>query len=144
MLEAPALSWHLSAVELGAAVAMFVVGYVTHEAMHIGALEALREPYSVDLLPDGLVGFLTTADGVTIHFERVPPRWRVAVVMLAPLVAAVPPLVAYAMALAYPVLDVGVALVLALWFIAAIPGLHDIVTVATYDPSERVPTEVAT
>jgi len=142
MIEVPALSWDISAVEVAVAVAMFAIGYVTHELMHLGALVALREPYTVDIMPGGVRGlFLGT--GVDIQLESMPARWRVAVVMLAPLVAAIPPLVAYAVALTFPVLDVGVALVLGLWFIAAIPGLHDVLMVATYDPAERVPAEVA-
>lgn len=142
MTELPAIAWDVSALELVAAVVMFGVGYATHEAMHIGALEAMRIPYSVEILPDGLKGALI-GTGVQIDFELLPSRWRVAVVMLAPIIAAVPPLVAYAVALMYPVLDIGVVLVLFAWFAAAIPGLHDIVTVATYDPAKAVPAEVA-
>lgn len=142
MIDVPTVAWDISLFELVAAGVMFVVGTALHEAMHIGVLEALREPYSVDVLPDGFRGavFGTLVD---IQMESMPARWRVAAVMLAPLVMAMPPLVAYAIALSYPVVDAGTAIVLAAWFIAAIPSLHDIVMVALYRPTEGIPTEVA-
>lgn len=141
-LEVPAIAWDVTPVEVLAAAAMFFLGYVTHEAMHIGALVALREPFTVELLPDGWRGFFV-GTGVDVQLQSYPARWRMAVVALAPIVAAAPPFMAWAVALAYPVLDVGVALVLFAWFAAAIPGVHDIVTVATYDPAEAVPAEVS-
>lgn len=143
MVSLPTIVWQVSLLEVFVAVIMFAVGYATHEAMHIGALEALHIPYSVDVLPDGLRG-LFVGTGVEVSMEVMPSRWRVAVVMLAPIVAAVPPLVTWALLFMYPVVKAGVALVVGLWFAAAIPGLHDIVTVATYNPSEAVPAEVAT
>lgn len=141
MIDVPTVIWDVSLTELVAACIMFLVGTLTHEAMHIGVLEALREPYSVDVLPGGLRGgvFGTLVD---IQMESMPTRWRIGAVMLAPLVMAMPPLVAYAIALSYPVVDAGTALVLGAWFIAAIPSLHDIVTVAVYRPTKGVPTEV--
>lgn len=144
MLEVPTVAWDVSALEVAAAVAMFGVGLVTHEAMHLGALEALHLPYSATLMPDGLRGLFFSGGLVRIDLLSMPARWRVAVAMLAPAVMAMPPLVAYAVALSYPVLDAGVALVIVAWFIAAIPSPHDVLTVATYDPAARVPTEVAT
>lgn len=142
MIDAPAVAWDVSAFELAAAAVMFVVGTILHEAMHIGALEALREPYSVNVLPNGIRGGLF-GTMVDIQLESMPARWRVATVMLAPLVMAMPPLAAYAIALTYPVVDAGTVLVLALWFIAAIPSLHDIVTVAYYRPTRGMPAEVS-
>lgn len=144
MIELPALSWDISAVEVFAGVLMFAVGYITHELMHIGALEGLNEPYEVWILPDGIRGALIGGTGVNVQMQSMPARWRVAVVMLAPMVMAMPPLVAYAWALMYPVLDMGTVFVLALWFIAAIPGLHDWLTVLSYRPNDGVPTEVTT
>lgn len=144
MIEVPALSWDITAVEVFAAGVMFAFGYVTHELMHIGALKALGEPYEVEIMPDGLRGALIGGTGVNVQMQSMPARWRVAVVMLAPAVMAVPPLLGYAMALMYPVLDMGTVLVLALWFIAAIPGLHDWMTVLSYKPSDAVATEVTT
>lgn len=144
MIELPALSWDITAVEVFAGVLMFGVGYATHELMHIGALKALGEPYEVEIMPDGIRGALIGGTGVNVQMLSMPARWRVAVVMLAPMVMAMPPLVAYAWALMFPVLDMGTVLVLALWFIAAIPGLHDWMTVLSYKPSEAVPAEVTT
>lgn len=142
MIDVPTVVWEISAVDAVAAAVMFFVGTLTHEAMHIGALEALREPYSVDVLPGGLRGALF-GTLVDIQMESMPRRWRVAVVMLAPMVMAMPPLIAYAVALSFPVLHAGTVLVLALWFIAAIPSLHDIVMVASYQPTKGVPVEVS-
>lgn len=144
MIDLPALSWDITAVEVFAGLLMFGVGYVSHELMHIGALKALGEPYEVEVFPDGWRGALIGGTGVNVQMQSMPSRWRVAVVMLAPAVMAMPPLVAYAWALMFPVLDMGTVLVLALWFIAAIPGLHDWMTVLTYKPSEAVATEVTT
>lgn len=144
MIDLPAVSWQVTPVELLAAVVMFGVGYLTHELLHIGALVALREPYEVSIAPDGWRGALIGGTGVEVQMQSMPARWRVAVVMLAPIVGAMPPLVAYAMALSYPVVDVGTVLVLALWFIAAMPGLHDWLTVLQYRPNEAVRTEVTT
>lgn len=144
MIDLPALSWHITAVEVFAGVLMFAVGYITHELMHIGALKALNEPYEVAVMPDGIRGAIIGGTGVNVQMQSMPARWRVAVVMLAPMVMAMPPLVGYALALTYPVLDIGTVLVLALWFIAAIPGLHDWMTVLSYRPNDAVPTEVTT
>lgn len=144
MIDLPALSWDVTFFEVVAAVAMFAFGYLTHELMHIGALEALREPYEVEVGPDGLRAALLGGTGVNVQMQSMPARWRVAVVMFAPAIMAVPPLMGYAIALSYPVLDVGTAMVLGLWFIAAIPGLHDWVTVLSYRPNESVAAEVTT
>lgn len=144
MIDLPALSWTITPVEVFAGLLMFGVGYASHELMHIGALKALNEPYEVEIMPDGIRGALIGGTGVNVQMQSMPARWRVAVVMLAPMVMAMPPLVAYAWALMFPVLDMGTVLVLALWFIAAIPGLHDWITVLSYQPNEAVPTEVTT
>lgn len=138
----PEVLWHVTLAEIVAAVALFVVGYTTHEAMHIGALEIFGEPYTVEFMPDGWRGALWGGTGIAVRMESVPPRWRVVAVLLAPIIAALPPLAGYAVALSYPVLDVGTALVLGAWFIGAIPGLHDWGLALSYHPEKSVPTEV--
>jgi hypothetical protein len=142
MIDVPVVMWEFTAAHAAAALGMFVVGLLSHELMHIGACVALGIPRTVDVLPGGLRGALF-GTLVDVRLDAMPERWQVAVVMLAPAVMAVPPLAGYAIALSAPAVRLGVLAVFGLWFIAAIPGLWDIVTVATYRPDESVPTEVA-
>lgn len=142
MIDWPVLLWDVTPVHAAAAVAMFAVGLVTHELMHVGACVALGIPRTVDVLPGGLRGALF-GTLVDVRLDAMPSRWRVAVVMLSPAVMAVPPLAGYALVLSAPAVKVGVLAVFGFWFMASIPGLWDIVTVATYRPDESVPTEVA-
>lgn len=142
MTSLPVLLWEFTPVHAVAMVAGFLFGLVTHEAMHVGACWALGIPHTVDVLPHGLRGaFMHTL--VDVRLDAMPSRSRVAIVMLAPAVMAVPPLAGYALVLSAPAVKLGVLAVFGAWFMSAIPGLWDIVTVATYQPDSGVPTEVA-
>jgi len=140
----PEISWTVGVGHSIGVVAAFAIGLATHEGMHVAVLEALREPYEATLAPNGWKAALTRGTLVDVQMKRLAPRWRVALVMLSPLVAATPALVAWAVAFTYPVVEVGTLAVLGVWFAFALPSPHDIASVAYYDPSGSVPAEVST
>lgn len=139
----PSLVWAFGPVHVLAIALVFLVGLASHELMHIGALKALGEPYDAEIAPDGWLSAVYRGSLVEVEMQRMAPKWRVAVVMLAPLFAAVPPLASWSIALTYPMMEVGTVLAVAVWFAVALPSPHDIATVALYDPENSVPTEVS-
>lgn len=146
MIDFPAIGGSITFLHVWAAVALFAIGYVIHEVMHVIPLYVLGTPYDVRVPPledDNPIIRTALFDGlIHIDMQGTPPRPHVVASALAPMVFAMAPLVGITIALTYPVLDIGTMLVLGAWFAVAIPSPQDWWLVFTYQPDSAVTAEV--
>jgi len=127
----PTFAGDISLLEAGMTAGIFIAGYAIHELLHILPLHLAGDDYTVEILPDAYGAdslwlrelFVGTVVGVSM-VSRIP-SWRVILSALAPAVMLPFPLTGIAIALAYPTVDIGTALVLFSWFAVSLPSLAD-------------------
>lgn len=148
MIDFPSITASISLIEVGAAAVMFVVGLVTHELMHIGVAKLFGEAHRIRVLPreSGTPIWRAIAAGTFVEVELTgtPARSHAIAVALAPTVMALAPLTGIALALSYPIVDLGTMLVLGVWFAVSIPSPQDWRMALSYRPESGIPTEVTT